>query len=119
MTMALCCSTLYSGQRNPPPLRIRIQRVRLASNPSDPQHPSYPFSRCRVQGYFFIEQSCHSFGLPAAKVAFANLNAHNLARAGYVQTGLSSLMSLYFRHLQLPLPFLSPYLGLGLCLAPS
>jgi len=47
----------------------------------------------------------YPFGLIAAKVAFADLNAPDFAAAGDMEAGLGSLMGLDFRHLQLLLPF--------------
>jgi hypothetical protein len=55
MTVSFGNSTLYSGQSNPPPLKIRTVTMKLNLRSSDPQQPSYPLSRRGVQGHGFIE----------------------------------------------------------------
>src|SRR4030042_6424358 len=109
MTVSFGNSTLYSGQRNPPPLKIRTVTMKLNLRSSDPQHPSYPLFHCGVQEHGFIEKTACPLGLPGTKVAFANLYTHDFASAGYIETGLGSLVCLYLRHLQFLLPSLYPF----------
>jgi len=52
-----------------------------------------------MEGYRFIKQPFHSFGLLAAQVAFTDLDAPDFAAAGYMKTGFGPFVGLDLRHL--------------------
>ena len=86
-------------------LKIRTSGVHVYPLPSyTRQQPFYPLPGCGVERHGFIIQPSHSFGFLAAQMTLTDFNAHNLAAASYMETGLGPFMSLYLGHLQ-PLPF--------------